>query len=830
MHKEISLNGDWELRDEIISCGLDRAAELSAKPDGWISAPVPGDIHQALVAAGRIKEPLLALNSFDCRWTEDRSWWYRKSFESPAGHEAADRVELELDGLDSNAEIFLNGRHLGSHRNTFRPFIADVKALLAERGNVLLVRLSAGVENVTERDIDEPDGVRAGTEAGNGRPERGDSRRVMVRKPQYSFGWDWSPRVATTAIAVGARLKVMRQARIEDVHLEPERSGAGVKLKATVSVESFHYYKTFDGSVSLTVTGGDGKPFKAEWSGLLRSGLNFIPLELSIPDAKLWWPNGYGEQNLYKIEATLSSEGVSMSLPAFSYGIRFMELETSGGVFAVKVNGVRIFSKGANWIPAETLYACTADARYETLVREAKAANFTMLRVWGGGWYEREAFYDACDRHGILLWHDFMFACAPYPDHREEFRAEVEREAEFQTKRLRRHACMALWSGSNENNWGFCDWWKERTHGGAWIYNYLLPETVRRNSPGIPYWNGSPYGGATSPNCPEAGDRHHWGDCMMSKEMEKRITPEEYDKCHSLFISEYGYVGAPVLETVKAYFDGSPIDRQGEIWRHHTNTFEKRTVDAGIRKHYKEPEQLTLDEYLLLSGLCQGLMYSYSLETFRSHANCHGALFWMYNDCWGEIGWTVIDSYLRRKPSWYFVRRALAPVRLILRPGKSAGEIVVTAANDSMKAASFTLERGFVGFDTSVFSDVEKVKVSVPPACRMELGTLKMGGRDPKSGVWYVRALDCPAILPATFRAADFRQLQVGRMLVEAEAVDSSTVEVRAKTYIHAAHLELPAGCVPEDDYLDLLPGETRRIKVSGGVLKKGAVKVSTIC
>ena len=608
MCEEVSLNGEWQLRDEGLTCSLAEAPRLTDAAEGWIPTPVPGDIHQGLVAAGRIREPLLGLNSFDCRWTEDRSWWFRKTFEVDDRQMAAEVVELELNRLDSNAEVFVNGAHVGSHRNTFRPFVVDIRPHIRAGGNVLLVRLTAGVESVSDADIDAPDGVRPGTEAGNGRPERGDVRRILVRKPQYSFGWDWSPRVATTAIAGDAVIRFMNTACVRHVSLHPVRQADGGAIVAvTVTLDRFHYYKTAEGRVRISLTDAAGQRFSAESRVLLRSGFTFVELAVSVPSPRLWWPAGLGEPHLYRVEAELSVGPDRMAFPAFDWGMRFVELDT-GNTFAIVINGRTVFCKGANWIPADAIYARVTDARYDALVREARDANFNSLRVWGGGWYERDAFYRACDRYGIMLWHDFMFACAPYPDHMDSFRVEVEREADYQTRRLQRHACIVLWSGSNENNWGFCDWWKERTRRGAIVYNHILPAAVQRNTPEIPYWNGSPYGGDT-PNCSEVGDRHHWGDCMMNPDMEKRIAPEEYDRCQSLFVSEFGYVGACGKETVLAYMDGASLDRQGAAWQHHTNTFEKGTVAAGIRKHYTDPERLSLDDYLLYSGLCQGLMY-----------------------------------------------------------------------------------------------------------------------------------------------------------------------------------------------------------------------------
>ncbi len=837
MMSEVLLNGNWQLIDRPLGEDCANAAMLlTFAKNGWFQAPVPGGIHEALIASGRIQEPLIGRNSFDCQWTEARAWWYRREIPLPEDWQKADAIELELHGLDSRASVFLNEHGLGTHPGPFRPFVTDVKPFLNGSGNILLVRLTSGVESVSEAESETPDGFRAGTESVNGRPERGDARRSLLRKPQYSFGWDWSPRLATTGIAGDARLKILREACIRHVRLTPVRgAGSAVILKAEVTVDLLHSWKTAPAELELNVTGPDGEEHVAKWAGFLRSGINYLDLELPLQNPRLWWPNGYGDQPLYRVGASLRTGAIKADFPGFDYGIRFVELETEPGIFAVKINGVRVFCKGANWIPADALYTRVTPERYESLVQAARDAHFTMLRIWGGGLYEHDAFYHACDRLGILVWQDFMYACAPYPDHLEDFRAEVEREADFQTQRLRQHASIVLWCGNNEIQWGWKEFYQDRTRAGSRIYNWILPAVVRRNCPEIPYWNSSPYGGQASPNEEATGDRHHWLECMMNPDIAKRVAPEEYDQCRSLFVSEYGYIGAPVRATIEAYLDGAPFDRNSEIWQHHNNTFEKNTVDAGIRRHYRDPENLSFDEYCLYSGLCQGLMIGYSLESFRFRADCHGGLFWMFNDCWGEIGWSIIDYYLRRKPSFYFVRRALAPLRLILRPGTD-GEIRVVLANDTLQDCSVEMDVGYVSMDGKI-QDLQRVGVDAPAASRTVAAVLHRGGQDPTAGLWVARPCGENVLLPGIFRATDFRNMQVAAANVSARVIGSDTLEVRAETYAHAVHPLLPDGCVPENDYFDLLPGEVRHIRIHtltplqvGGIFPISAIEQKVKC
>jgi beta-mannosidase len=318
---------------------------------------------------------------------------------------------------------------------------------------------------------------------------------------------------------------------------------------------------------------------------------------------------------------------------------------------------------------------------------------------------------------------------------------------------------------------------------------------------------------------------------MMNPVMDKRVTPEEYDKCNSLFVSEYGYIGAPDKATVLQYLDGAPFDRQGKVWQHHNNTFENDTVEAGIRKHYADPDKINLDEYFLYSGLTQGLMYGYSLDTFRSHPHCHGGLFWMYEDCWGEVGWTVIDYYLRRKISWYFVRRALSPVRLILR--EEDARISVTIANDTQEAVAGKLEFGSVALDGRAQHLREK-SFTCPALSRKVIATFNRGDQDPTRTLWMARVQEAPAIWPAIVRIVDQRQLKMSepKLNVKVSRAKKGTWRVRVSSdvYAHAVHLDLPEGAVPSDDYFDILPHGTQEVLVTyGGTLTTGDVTVNSV-
>jgi beta-mannosidase len=462
-----------------------------------------------------------------------------------------------------------------------------------------------------------------------------------------------------------------------------------------------------------------------------------------------------------------------------------------------------------------------------------------------------------------------MFSCAEYPEDQEWFLDEVRKEIDYQTRILRNHPSLALWCGNNENQQIY---WKYTHYAGEYIYNYTAPEIVHKNSPHIFYWNSSAYGGKT-PNSEVVGDRHNWRTCFMSEEMICRIRPEEFDKAKAKFISEYGYISPPRKSSVIRYLDGAPFDVQGEVWQHHNNKFEKDTVLAGIKYHYGDclndaGGKLDVDKYLIYAGLCQGVMYDYSLESFRARPECSGGLFWMYNDCWGETGWTIIDYYLIRKISYYYVKRAFEPVKLILKEEKAgtagasksitgttgAGDgskssdggnvgiilkpvpdispesafelasvgcpVAVTAINETDRMKELEIEYGYVSYD-GTFKDTERSGFCLPPYSRGVALKFRQKGYDTVKGVYFARivgGMPGYSSAAACLRKHSYCKLEMPDAGVSITAVDYSgnsvVLTVSTRAYAHAVHFNLPDKIKLSDEYFDMLPGESRVITV----------------
>ncbi|UKS26681.1 beta-mannosidase [Paenibacillus sp. HWE-109] len=826
---KLQLNEGWQLTGEPLFRQADDYRMVRNKQQDWLQVDLPCDVHMPLIEHGIIAEPLVADQCFASEWTEKRSWWFKKEFDLTEEQLTSERMVLHFESLDVEADVWLNDCHLGHHRSAFYPFACDLKGKAQQGANQLLVRVTSGLERYSENDlafIHEAKIVYENEQIGH----RGDHRRGMLRKPQYVFGWDWGPRVATCGIMGEVHITCVNRMQIRDIQVTTtslDTAGNAAHVQFQLELENLHPYQTLETQLKLELLFGTEQVQLIEEDCCLRSGLNYVTLQMKVPDAKLWWPNGMGEQPLYTVRATLQTTTHAVDYPAFLFGIRTLRLKMDKipqspdeRSFTFEINGVTTFSKGGNWIPADSIYARVTDAKYDALLREAKEANFNMLRVWGGGIYERDIFYDKCDEYGILIWHDFMFSCAKYPDNLSWFRHEVEQEIDYQTRRLRNHCSLALWCGNNENHWGFEEWWNETDaadfYGGAACYNDIAPRLVQQNCPTIPYWNSSPYGGE-HPNGSQSGDTHHWNDTMMHADIEKRIVPEEYDKVSAKFVSEYGYIGPSRKSSVEIYHQGQPLDRDGKLWRLHTNMFEKDTVLAGINRHYVNPAHLAIEDYLLYAGLCQGLMLAYSLEAMRAKLFCSGALFWMYNDCWGEVGWSIIDYYLTRKIAYYFVKRALAPVKLILR--QQDGVIQLTAINETSAVIRETMVYGLVRYDGSG-KQTQEVDIDLPPFSREVVLQWTASPYKSEEACLFAGPLsESSELKPAVLHKEVVRNLRLPDPQLQVSNVQTidaglTRFTVSSDTFAHAVHFGLDDAIQLSDEYFDLLPAEKRDITI----------------
>lgn len=794
---------------------------LSKRTDSPERTDCPGLVHEYLLANDLIDEPLEGLNCFESDWVAERTWRFVSDFFATEEVISAERADLVLEAIDGKARIFLNGECIGEHRSAFYPFQAQVGDRLRPGVNRIEVIISTGVEDFSAAEAIAPDGVSFATEESLGfRPDRGDLRRIFLRKPAFTFGWDWCPRVTSLGIPGAVYLRLGAQARLERI-LACTRSASEEKACVDVSVEiqGLHYYSSECVLLDCEIQRADGTVVAgARRKILVRSGLNVHEFRFSLDHPQLWWPRGHGGQPLYRLTATISTlDHELLDERTESFGIRTIRLNDCDR-FTFEVNGKLIFCQGANWVPPDVIYTRPSDADYVRLIELAAQGNMNMLRVWGGGNYEREIFYSTCDRLGLLVWQDFMFACSPYPDHLEWFRQEVENEAEYQVRRLACHPCLALWCGSNENTWAFQEWWKDQTQRGARIYNEILPKAVYLHSAQTPYWTGSPYGGKT-PNQTRVGNNHFWKDVggYLAARLEDRLDLGGHDRYESFFISEYGFHGPCSLQTTRQYLGAAGVDRTSQNWLHHTNTRRYEETLHGAIKHLygHDAADLPLEDYLYFGGLWQGLAASYAFDAARLRPSCSGSLLWMFNESWGEAGWGLVDYYQRKKIAWYCVRRALAAQRLILR--KTDRELMVHAFSEQASEQVIDFVIGYSLLDgREIILDQAACALRQP---RTEISRVPIPADIEPGGLFFARCDSDCMIEPGVLWPGDLRSLAIPEgepsIIILEERPARLDLLVSSPTYLHGVYFESETTLGSSDNYFDVMPGETRQVSLS---------------
>lgn len=774
-------------------------------------AAVPGTNLTDLQAAGLLEPDTSATyeDSFAPYALQD--FFYRTTFQ---GGEAAQRAHVRLcfDGLDTVCEVWLNGERIAAVDNCFIGYQFDVRDTIEEGENRLLLIFRSPVAVVSER--------RARSELSLPSPFKSDF--MFLRKPAYSFFWDWGPKMPVSGIWRPAYLKAFDHAEIEGYHFRYAIADGDVS-----------------GTVLVTAPGGDGAVATVriageESSAAIEGGQAVVPF--TIPGATLWYPNGEGEPFLYDLELSLALEGAELDRRQQRIGFRTIELvrderrDGQGSRFAFRVNGREIFARGYNWIPPDNSLPRAYWDLYRGNLDLARDGNANMLRIWGGGYYEDDEFYRLCDERGLLVWQDGMFCCAMYPDADPAFLESVRQELDYNIRRLRNYTSLALWCGENENHWGFEEWWPDRTlfphFYGARIYDELFPELVRELDPDRPYWNGSPYSAepGVRANDPTHGDCHLWD-----------LHSHCQDYSHYLgtapsFVSETGIQSLPDLRT--ALTIGTPEEQ-------HIQSFLFDT-----RNHYVDPaknERLlkftgalfrvsnNLKEAVVLSNLAHGEYLKYAVELWRSQAyDCAGTLIWQLNDCWPAISWSAVDYNLVPKACWHYLRRAFAPdiVGFVRRhsgdydPEDDAlGELFVASERDGSKNGMIELRVLRVD---GVVLETKSFAVVLEGRGARSLGLVRLPAfrehRHDALAELTVRWDDGTVARNAyTYSRPKHMRLPRPNLQIAPEGADSFLVrtDVFAKG-VYLLHPDLEV--VFEDNYFDLLPGEVRLIKASAPV------------
>ncbi|CAM3326938.1 MULTISPECIES: beta-mannosidase [Paenibacillus] len=669
----------------------------------WLPAEVPGCIHTDLYRNGRIPDPFYGTNEHDLQWIDKRNWEYRTAFTIPEGWESESRLELVFDGLDTYADVYFNEQPVLKADNMFRSWRVDVKPYLVSGDNEVRVVFRSPVHE----DLPKLRELGYALPAANDQSALGglgdDKISVFARKAPYHYGWDWGPRFVTSGIWRPCRIEAWSGIRIHSLFIrQDEVTSSLARLTASVCVET---ESAKDAVLALATAG-----HRWELPVKLAPGIQDIEFPVTIAEPKLWWSRGLGEPHLYEFNAELICEGniEPQAAAAVRTGLRSVRLvrepDSIGTSFYIELNGTPVFAKGANHIPNDTFLPSVTKERYRHELASAAEANMNMLRIWGGGIYEEDIFYELCDELGIMVWQDFMFACSMYPGD-DHFRSSVRQEARENVIRLRNHPSIVLWCGNNEIDiawahynenagWGWKRAFTPELRDKIWadyeaIFHEILPETLAEYAPGALYWPSSPLVSLSRDEHQHAnprrtsGDIHYWGVWHNNEPF------DNYNVYVGRFMSEYGFQSFPEPKTVQMYADENSRHLESKIMSaHQKHKTGNQLIKSYMERYTKEPRNF--DSFLYLSQMQQAAAMKTAIEAHRSRKPyCMGTLYWQMNDCWPVASWSGIDYFGRWKAMHYAAKRCFRDVSLIIK--QSDDKLSVHLVSDLSVSQSGTL-------------------------------------------------------------------------------------------------------------------------------------------
>ena len=684
--------------------------EANQAESQWLQARVPGTIHQDLLAHQLIADPYLSNNEQQAQWPAQKEWLYQTTILFTPALSAYQQIDLVFEGLDTDAEISINGKVIASVNNMFRVWKFNIRKQLKIGNNQLQVKFLSS-EKIAASAYEKL------------QPKIPLDERIMVRKAAYQFGWDWGPRLVTAGIYKNVYLHCWDQLKIAHIQyqqLQIDSSMARLNAKVCINslVEQNVSYQIIDSITNQVYASSELK---------LMKGQQFFNIPFTINKPKLWWCNSLGAPNLLNLTFNLQHKNINISENT-RIGLRKIELiqqaDQKGKSFYFKLNGVPVFMKGANYIPQDNFIPRVSSAQTKTLIQQAKAANFNMIRVWGGGIYESDAFYNACDESGILVWQDFMFACGLVPGD-DAFANNVKQEIADQLIRLRNHPCIALWCGNNEVAEGWSNWgWQKQFNMNAtdsiriWsdyqkIFHQIIPSVIDSLSNGIAYWPSSPQFGWGRKESLQYGDIHYWGVWWGEEPFEK------YQQKVGRFVSEYGFQSFPSKSTLEKFTNLNERKlNSSTLQAHQKHPKGFQIIDQQMGLYYQKPADFDL--YTYSSQVLQAEGLKMAIEAHRTAMPyCMGTLYWQFNDCWPVVSWSSSDYYQEKKAAYYFVKKSFATNMLAFK--KQQDSLQVCLVSDSLNEMQVQFKFRVIDFTGKKILETNQLLKVAPQSATMLL-------------------------------------------------------------------------------------------------------------
>ena len=781
-----------------------------AGKDNWYSASVPGCVHTDLLNNKLIDDPFYRDNEKKLQWIGKTDWEYQTTFKLTAEMLKRANLELVFEGLDTYSNVFLNDQLLISTDNMFRTWRVNFKRLAKPGANTLRILFRSPINEVL------PVMARMNYElpAGN---DQGEKTSPHTRKAPYQYGWDWGPRFVTSGIWRPVFLEAWDDARVADLHIQTREIRADI-ANVTAEVEVIAAART---NATIVLNNLTNKTVTRR-SLTLTPGTNRVALNITIPHPSLWWPNGLGSHPLYTFKAQLLIKGKPIDEASTRTGLRSLELrrqrDDAGESFTFVINGVPVFAKGGNWIPADSFPSRITKDKYRKLVQSARDTNMNMLRVWGGGIYESNYFYELCDEMGILVWQDFMFGCSLYPAD-EAFLENVRQEAADNVKRLRNHPSIVIWVGNNEIESGWLHWgWKQKFPASLWddylkIFYGVLPEVCKSLDPSRPYWPSSPSSNLQDdPESQKMGDLHYWQVWHASAPF------AEYEKQFPRFMSEYGFQSFPQLETVATYTE--PADREVSspvMMVHQRHPRGNQLIREYMLREYPEPKDF--ESFLYVSQVLQAEGIKIGAEHLRRiMPHNMGSLFWQIDDCWPVASWSSIDYTGRWKALQYYARRFYNDI--LISPHEESGNINFYVVSDRLQATAAQLQVSLLDFEGHTLwnqqQDIQVAALNSKSYWNIPIDEL-LAGKDSKSVFLFTELLvNGRTVSRNEHFFQPYKKLLLPQPQISSAAVRTQTgirITLSSDKLARAVYLSAPnyPGFFV-DNYFDLIPG--RKVEV----------------